>query len=42
MNNFISNLLELAKSESGINEQYSNENLSKLVEKSVLISKWRC
>ena len=42
MNNFISNLLELAKSESWINEQYSNENLSKLVEKSVLISKWRC
>ena len=29
-------------SESGIKEQYSNENLSKLVEKSVLISKWRC
>lgn len=36
MNNLISNLLELAKSESGIKEQYSNENLSKLVEKSVL------
>lgn len=36
MNNLISNLLELAKSESGIKEQYSNENLSKLVEKSIL------
>lgn len=36
MNNLISNLLELAKSESGIKEQYSNENLSKLVEKSAL------
>ena len=36
MNNLISNLLELAKSESGIKEQYSNENLSKLVEKLVL------
>lgn len=36
MNNLISNLCELAKSESGIKEQYSNENLSKLVEKSVL------
>lgn len=36
MNNLISNLLELAKSESGIKEQYVNESLSKLVEKSVL------
>lgn len=36
MNNLISNLLELARTESGIKEQYSNENLSKLVEKSVL------
>ena len=36
MNNLISNLLELAKSENGIKEQYSNENLSKVVEKSVL------
>ena len=36
MNNLISNLLELAKTESGIKEQYSNENLSKLVEKSIL------
>lgn len=36
MNNLISNLLELAKSESRIKEQYSNENLSKVVEKSVL------
>ena len=36
MNNLISNLLELAKSESGVKEQFSNENLSRLVEKSVL------
>lgn len=36
MNNLISNLLELAKSESGVKEQYVNEDLSKLVEKSVL------
>lgn len=36
MNNLISNLLELAKSESGVKQQYVNENLSKLVEKSVL------
>lgn len=36
MNNLISNLLELARTESGIKEQYSNENLSKLVEKSIL------
>ena len=36
MNNLISNLLELARTESGLKEQYSNENLSKLVEKSIL------
>ena len=36
MNNLITNLLELAKSENQFKEQYLNENLSRLVEKSVL------
>ena len=36
MNNLISNLLDMAKSEHGIKEQYNNENLSKIVEKSIL------
>lgn len=36
MNNLVSDLLELAKSEDGIKEQFINEDLSKLVEKSVL------
>lgn len=36
MNNLITDLLELAKSENGIQTQYSFENISKSVEKSVL------
>lgn len=36
MSNLVSDLLELAKSENGIKEQLVNENLSKLVERSVL------
>lgn len=36
MSNLVSDLLELAKSEKGIKEQFVNENLSKLVERSVL------
>lgn len=36
MNNLISNLLDMAKSESINTEQYSNQNLSKLIEMDVL------
>ena len=36
MSNLVSDLLDMAKSENGIKEQYTNENLSKLVECSVL------
>lgn len=36
MSNLVSDLLDMAKSENGIKEQYTNENLSKLVERSVL------
>lgn len=36
MNNLVSDLLEMAKSENKVQEQYEEENLSKLVEKSVL------
>ena len=36
MNNLVSDLLEMAKSENKVQEQYKDENLSKLVEKSVL------
>ena len=36
MNNLVSDLLEMAKSENKVQEQYEDENLSKLVEKSVL------
>lgn len=36
MNNLISNLLDMAKSESINTEQYSNQNLSKLIEMAVL------
>lgn len=36
MNNLVTNLLDLAKSESGVKDQYSNEDLSKIVEKAVL------
>lgn len=36
MNNLISDLLEMAKSENGIKEQYVIENLSKIVEREVL------
>lgn len=36
MNNLISDLLDMAKSENGIKEQYINENLSKIVEKAIL------
>lgn len=36
MNNLVSDLLEMAKSENKVQEQYMEENLSKLVEKSVL------
>lgn len=36
MNNLISDLLNLAKSENEVKEQHINENLSKIVEKSIL------
>ena len=36
MNNLVSDLLEMAKSENKVQEQYLEENLSKLVQKSVL------
>ena len=36
MSNLVSDLLDMAKSENGIKEQYINENLSKLIERSVL------
>ena len=36
MNNLVTSLLDLAKSESGVKDQYSNEDLSKTVEKAVL------
>ena len=36
MNNLVSDLLEMAKSENKVQEQYKDENLSKLVEKSFL------
>lgn len=36
MNKLISDLLEMAKSENGFKEQYINEDLSKIVERSVL------
>lgn len=36
MNHLVSNLLEMAKSENAVKEQYKEENLSKIVEKEVL------